>query len=126
MRYFAFIEITYVGDQDIPNHVSDSLMSAVSSHIDKKTVKLEMQCHSRNVLVLCGSFQGDTMRSPLKAITILDEALQRSLAATGLFEEFDVSCRSLGASPATGGTEANEAVGGLRRRLRDLLLFPRV
>ena len=124
--YFAFIEITYVGDQDIPNHVSDSLMSSVSGHIDKKTVKLEMQCHSRNVLVLCGSFQGDTMRSPLKAITILDEALQRSLAATGLFEEFDVSRRSLGASPATGSTEANEAVGGLRRRLRDLLLFPRV
>lgn len=117
MRYSASVQIIYVADQDVPDYISDLLSSSVSGNLKLRPSALSVQYVSRNIVSISGILEGDHLVSPLMAVTLLDEAVMRTLTTAGLFEEFDVSRRSLDAGPV----ELVDREPGLAKKLRRAL-----
>ena len=95
-QFCALIEITYAAGT-LPADKRDALESAIAAAMGEPAdLVFTMSSHAHTVLALRAKSRGT---DPLAAITRLDAALDRSLMATGLFEEFDVSGRVLRVAP---------------------------
>jgi len=108
------MEVLYVADQDAPDYVCDMVRSAMLADVRIRPTHLSVQFFARNMLRIHGIFAGTRMVSPLQAANFLDESLMRSLAVTGLSEEFDVSRRSLNVGPSEQIVSASRPAAGLR------------
>lgn len=108
MRYRADIEIVHLaGQEPLPEAGRAALRKAIDlalsrDHPPTALVDLAVVSRPGNVVHVRAEIQGRTiadMTSPLDAITLLDAALLRALAKTGLFEEFDVARRTVRVGP---------------------------
>ena len=96
-RYHAVIEIVYTGGS-LPRGAYESLTSAIGAALGEKIPDLSFTVSSHPYSrVTIGATLVEN-RS-LAALTRLDSALDDSLMATGLFEEFDVTGKALRVAP---------------------------
>jgi hypothetical protein len=104
MRYRATIEMPFLGDREMIGEVCAALFQAMSGEAGNASAGsviptgLAVTEGRAGNVILEVDLRGTSLRSltsPLTAITKFDEWLNRSLIATGLFEEFDVSRRTL-------------------------------
>ena len=93
--YRARAEVTYVGGT-LPDDAADALTAALSSAA-AGVVSVVVSRRLHDIVLVSAEMRGT---SPLDAITTLDEALNRALRTTGLFEEVDVTGKTLHVTPA--------------------------
>jgi hypothetical protein len=103
-EYRALIEITYTGGT-LPADTRDALTSATSAAMGDVPMEFTVSADPYSVLTISARLRGT---DPLAAIARLDAALDRSLMATDLFEEFDVSGRVLSVAPWASRTYLRE------------------
>ena len=113
-QFCALIEITYAGGT-LPGDTRDALASAISAAMGETVSHLSftVSSHAYARMTVHAKLRGT---DPLAAITQLDAALDRSLIATGLFEEFDVSGRVLRVAPWESSERLHEESGGISFR----------
>jgi len=97
-QYRAEAEITYTAGT-LPDDVREVLTSALTQAMGAEKAELSWSVSSGpySRLTVSATLVADR---PLAAITRLDRALDESLTATGLLEEFDVTGRVLRVAPA--------------------------
>lgn len=108
LRYDVVVEMMYLAGRDrLPEDARTALRSAVAEEVavdksaDVTLAGLAVDQRGADVAIramLRGNGPSDLTR-PLDAVTRIDTAVCRSLLRLGLFEEFDVSGRSLTAAP---------------------------
>jgi hypothetical protein len=96
-RYRAEAEIVYVGGT-LPDDVGKDLIAAVERALGRGASDLSLTVSSDPFNRVSVSVTLTAAR-PLAAITMLDSALDDTLAAAGLTEEFDVTGRELSVVP---------------------------
>ena len=96
-KYQAEVEITYTGGM-LPDDVRESFASALARAMGDDASGLSWSVSSDPYSRLSVSVVLVAAR-PLAAITRLDTALDNTLMATGLAEEFDVTGRVLQVAP---------------------------
>jgi hypothetical protein len=96
-RYHAAIEIVYTGGL-LPSGACESLISAVGAALGEKIPDLSctVSSHPYSRVTISATL---VENRPLAALTRLDSALDESLMAAGLFEEFDVTGKVLRVAP---------------------------
>lgn len=103
MRYHAVIELRYVGDEpvsEIGTVLTTALADVPDLNPDVVFTRPTTSWKPDNTLTLSATIAGLALTGPLEAIRLLDEALDRSLMGTGLFERFDVAHKTLTVGPA--------------------------
>lgn len=96
-RYRAEAEITYTGEA-LPDDARESFTSALAQAMGHEARDLSWSVSSDPYSRLSVSVVLVAER-PLAAITWLDQALDDTLTATGLAQEFDVTGRALQVAP---------------------------
>jgi hypothetical protein len=91
------IDIRYVGGR-LPDDASDALTSTISSVVgdDVSHLAFAASSHPFGVLTVRATVRAS---NPVDAVTRLDTALNQSLMATGLHEEFDATGKSMRVVP---------------------------
>jgi hypothetical protein len=102
LQYSALVELTYYGG-DVLSY--DHIRSAISAEIGESASGLTVLSLSQKAINVYATVKGI---SPLDAITKLDESVLQALMVTGLFEQFDVSRRSLAVGPESPTSKANK------------------
>ncbi|MGH3502832.1 MAG: hypothetical protein ACRDQA_18350 [Nocardioidaceae bacterium] len=98
-QFNTTVEIAYAGGV-LPSDSYEALVSAMCAAIVGEAVELSFACSQldRSVATVAVALRADT---PLGALTRLSTVLDDSLLATGLFEEFDVTGKTMRVSPRT-------------------------
>jgi hypothetical protein len=109
-RYRVTIEITYVGGR-LPDEASVALTAMMKTVVrgDVGDLSFAVSGDPYSVLTVRAAVRGD---SPVDAVTRVEALLDRSLLATGLFEEFDVTGKVLHVAPL----ERTERIGPRRHQ----------
>lgn len=109
-RYCVVVEITYAGGR-LAGDRHQMLTAEISVPGARAGRELVVTMSPESVSVVTVSATLDAT-SPRAALAVADEALDRALMATGLFEEFDVTGKVLRVAPLQRAQPIRQLPGG--------------
>jgi hypothetical protein len=109
-RYRVIIEVSYAGGQ-----LADDLRQMLTAEISvpsargKQDVVVAVSPERASILIVSAIADA---ANPRAALSLVDEALDRALMTTGLFEEFDVTGKVLRVAPLEQAERLRSQPGG--------------